>query len=95
MSVKVRKQVYIDPHQEKQLKQQAAETGMSEAEIIRHAIDFWLAEQARRTRANQAWARARVLMEERYAQGGVHGGRTWTRDELYEERLSRYGSDPD
>ena len=33
--------------------------------------------------------------EERYAQGGVHGGRTWTRDELYEERLSRYGSDPD
>jgi hypothetical protein len=27
------------------------------------------------------------------AQGPVSGGRTWTREELYEERLSRYGHD--
>ena len=95
MPVMVRKQIYIEPHQETQLKQQAAETGMSEAEIIRKAIDDWLEEQTRRRRAKKAWVKARVLMEERYARGDVLGGRTWTRDELYEERLDRYERDTD
>jgi len=90
MGVMVRKQVYIEPRQETQLKQRAAETGMSEAEIIRQAIDRWLDEEARQRQAEEAWEKARTLMEERYAQGAVPGGRTWTRDELYEERLSRY-----
>jgi hypothetical protein len=95
MPVMVRKQVYIEPRQETQLKQQAAETGMSEAEIIRKAIDYWLEEQTRQRHAREAWAEARALMEERYAQGSVPGGRTWTRDELYEERLGRYERDTD
>jgi predicted DNA-binding protein len=93
MSVMVRKQVYIEPRQETQLKQRAAETGMSEAEIIRQAIDHWLEEEARRQRAAEAWEKARVLMEDRYAQGAVPGGRTWTRDELYAERMGRYDHD--
>ncbi len=90
MSVMVRKQVYIKPRQETQLKQRAAETGMSEADIIRQAIDYWLEEEARQRQAKESWERARALMEERYAQGAVPGGRTWTRDELYEERLTRH-----
>jgi len=90
MAMMVRKQVYIEPRQETQLKQQVAETGMSESEIIRKAIDRWLEEQARQHQAQETWAKARVLMEERYVQEAVPGGRTWARDELYEERLSRY-----
>ncbi len=90
MSVMVRKQVYIKPQQEKLLKQRAAEMGVSEAEIIRQAIDHWLEKEARQRQAEKAWEKARALMEERYAQGAVPGERTWTRDELYEERLSRY-----
>jgi hypothetical protein len=93
MSVMVRKQVYIEPRQETQLKQRAAETGMSEAEIIRQAIDHWLEEEVRRRRAAEAWKKARALMEDRYAQGAVPGGRTWTRDELYAERMGRYDHD--
>jgi protein subunit release factor B len=85
MSVMVRKQVYIKPQQETRLKQRAIETGMSEAEIIRQAIDYWLAEQARKHRTEKAWEKAQALMEERYAQGAVPGERIWTRDELYEE----------
>lgn len=95
MSTMVRKQVYIEIRQEEQIKQQAAESGMSEAEIIRQAIDCWLEEQTRRRQAEEAWAQAVAFMEERYAQGPVPGGRTWTRDELYEERLSRYGRHTD
>jgi hypothetical protein len=90
MSVMVRKQIYIEPRQETQLKQRAAETGMSEAEIIRQAIDHWLEEEARQRQAEEAWEKARALMEERYAEGTVPGRRTWTRDELYEERLGQH-----
>lgn len=91
MSVMVRKQVYIKPRQDAMLKQRAVETGVSEAEIIRQAIDHWLEEAARQRQAKEAWEQARTLMEELYAQGPVEGqGWTWTRDELYEERLSRY-----
>ena len=94
MNVMVRKQIYIKPRQETQLKQQATETGMSEAEIIRQAIDHWLEEAARQRQAEKAWEKARTLMEERYAQGPVEGqGRTWTREDIYEERVSRYGRD--
>ncbi len=39
MASKVRKQIYIDPDQESTLKQLAKDTGISEAEIIRQAID--------------------------------------------------------
>ena len=88
MTTMVRKQVYIEPQQEEHLKQRAAETGMSEAEIIRRAIDWWLKDEVRRHRAEQAWEKARALMEDRYAQGPVPGGRTWTRDKLYGERLN-------
>jgi hypothetical protein len=88
MTTMVRKQVYIEPQQEAQLKQRAAETGMSEAEIIRRAIDSWLKDEVRRLRAKQAWEKARSLMEERYTRGPVPGGRTWTRDELYDEQLN-------
>jgi hypothetical protein len=88
MTTMVRKQVYIESEQEAQLKRRAAETGMSEAEIIRQALDWWLKDETRRLRAKQAWERARALMEERYTRGPAPGGRTWTRDELYDERLT-------
>jgi hypothetical protein len=89
----VRKQVYIEPRQEQMLKEAAAETGMTEAEIVRRAIDLWVESEEKRHRAQEAWKKARALIEERIAEGPVPGGRTWTREELYEERLNRYGRD--
>jgi hypothetical protein len=93
MSVMVRKQIYIEPRQEELLKQAAAETGMTEAEIIRRAIDLWGESEEKRRQAQEAWKEARAFIEDLIAQGPVPGGRTWTREELYEERLSRYGRD--
>lgn len=92
METLVCKQVYIESRQEELLKQWTAKTGMSEADIIRQALDQWLeAEEARRRRALAAWKEARTFIEARAAQGPVPGKRTWTRDELYEERMNRYG----
>ena len=90
MSVMVRKQVYIEPQQDDMLKQAAAETGMTESEIIRNAIDLWGESEGKQRRAQEAWEQARTFIEALRAKGPVPGERTWTREEVYEERLSRY-----
>lgn len=87
----VRRQVYLKSRQDVQIKRLAAERSTTEADIIREAIDMLLSETARQRQAQKAWDETLAFMEARYAQGAVSGGRTWTRDELYEERLSRYG----
>jgi hypothetical protein len=91
MSTMVRKQVYIEPRQDRLLKEWTAETGMTEAEVFRQAIDAWLAEAERMRRAKAAWQEERAFIESLIAQGPAPGGRRWTREALYEERLSGYG----
>lgn len=96
MTQMVRKQIYIDRHQKAQLKRAAKARGVSEAELIRQAIDQKLAGGTKGTpRDPEAWARAVALMRSLQAQGPLPSRRrTWTRDELYEERESRYGRRP-
>jgi hypothetical protein len=88
----VRKQIYIEPHQEQLLKRRAEELQISEAELVRRAID-----QIGRTTTLvssdlrlRAWEEAKALMEERMKMVVPQTGRSWTRDELYDERLERY-----
>jgi hypothetical protein len=89
MSQLVRKQVYIESRHERILKRATAETGLSEAEIIRQAIDLWQEHVVERQRARQLWAQERAFIESWTALGAVPGGRSWTREELYEERLDQ------
>jgi hypothetical protein len=96
MTQMVRKQIYIDKRQKAQLKRAARARGVSEAELIRQAIDQKLAGGTENTpRDPQAWTRAVALMRSLQAQGPLpNRRRTWTRDELYDERESRYGPHP-
>ena len=84
MATKVRKQIYIEAHQDTILKQIADETGLSEAEFIRQAIDH----QARLFRPAKtdlaAWAREKAFITGLIEQGPIGGGRSWQREELYE-----------
>ena len=89
MATMVRKQVYIEPRQDELLKQWAEETGKTEAEIFRQALDRWMSGEQRRRQAKAAWEEERTFIEARIDQGPVPGGRTWTREELYDERLNR------
>jgi hypothetical protein len=91
MTTMVRKQVYIEPQQDELLKQWAEETGRTEADIVREALDQWLASERRRREAQAAWETERAFIESQIAEGPGNGGRTWTREELYEERVSRHG----
>jgi hypothetical protein len=93
MTTMIRKQVYLEPRQDLQIKQLAEERGTTEAHIIRKAIDLLLSEAQRQQRAQAAWEEAHALMEARAqyavspAQAEEHA---WTRDDLYAERLERY-----
>ena len=84
MATKVRKQVYIESYQEEILKRLARETGISEAEFIRQAIDRY-GQSLRPARHNLgAWEKERAFIDRLIQQGSVPGGRTWQREELYE-----------
>jgi len=84
MSVKVRKQIYLEPEQEVVLKRLSQQTGMSEAEIIRQAVDRQTRLLRFRRRDRQAWERELAFIEGFLQQGPLSGGRTWRREDLYE-----------
>ena len=80
----VRKQVYIERAQDERLKQQAAEEGASEAELIRRGIDM-VTGKGRERRRDEAWQRLLQMMEARAKMKVPQQPRTWTRDELYDD----------
>jgi hypothetical protein len=86
MSTMVRKQIYIEAQQEAALKHITKERQISEAEIIRQAIARWLEEDERARRTTELWEEEQAFIEALLAQGPVPGGRTWTRDAIYEDR---------
>ncbi len=92
---KVRKQIYLEKRQDQQLKRLAEARGVSEAEVIRQALD-----QAHTGVKSQPVSRDRSAMEALIKDAlarrelGITGEPyRWNREELYEERLARYGPD--
>jgi hypothetical protein len=93
MSQKVRKQIYIEKRQQTLLRRLARTRGVSEAELIREAIDQQASSGAQSAPDPAAWAEARRLMLAMPAHGSAPGrSRTWRREDLYEERLRRVDS---
>lgn len=92
MSRMVRKQVYIEPRQEELLKRQARELGTTEAELIRRGIDQIGRAPAARPADRRAWEEAKAFIQQRMRLTAPQTGRSWTRDELYDERLQRFSS---
>ena len=93
----VRKQIYIEAQQEAHLKRVARARGVSEAEVIRHAIDRQVLGRSWELRSGDAaaWKKALKVMRSlttRRRRSGPAGA--WTREEAYAERLSRHGRHP-
>jgi len=84
MVVKIRKQIYIEPHQDALLKRLAGELKVTEAEIIRQAIDRY----TRFTRFSKQdlsiWEREKSFITHLIQQGPVPGKRIWKRESLHE-----------
>jgi hypothetical protein len=91
MAQMMRKQVYIEPVQDANLKKQAKLLGITEAEVIRRALDRQMALLVPGLRDLTAWEREKAFIAERKAGRPLPGGRKFRREEAYEERLDRYG----
>ena len=93
----VRKQIYIQRRQQEILRRLARTLGVSEAELIRQALDHQVSAGSRSAQPDpDAWKKAHRFMLARHARGPLRGrARTWTRDDLYEDRVSRYARRPD
>lgn len=87
----IRKQIYIESRQDTTLKQQAKALGITEAEVIRRAIDRQMALVRLNVRDLKAWEREKTFIAKRMAKGRAPGGRLWKRKDAYEERLMHYG----
>ena len=85
MTTKIRKQIYINREQQFFLKRISTSQNISEAEIIRLAIDKY-AQTYQIPNSNQtAWENERAYIEQLIALGPVSGGRSWSREDLYDE----------
>ena len=87
----IRKQVYIEPMQDTVLKKRSRMLGITEAEVIRRAIDAQVVLVHSGVRNLEAWEREKAFIAERMAGGPVSGGRKFRREDAYEDRFSRCG----
>jgi sensor domain CHASE-containing protein len=92
MARMVRKQIYIQKQQQEILKRLARARGLSEAELIRQAIDHQVGSGVQSILPDPAaWDEAHQFMLALRARGPLQDQpRNWTREDLYEERLSRH-----
>lgn len=93
MKQMVRKQIYIQKDQEARLKKVAELTRLSEAEIIRRALENEMHQTIvyRPLYDDEAMRRLAAFWEELDKRGPVMPRpRNWTREELYEDRMKRY-----
>lgn len=92
----IRKQVYLDQRHDRMLKRRARQRGVTEAAIIREALDR--AEvgassvSGRSPSLDPAAGERTVVFMRSLAARRPKGpaGRTWTREGLYEDRIGRW-----
>jgi hypothetical protein len=90
----VRKQIHIARHQQMLLARMAAARGVSEAEIIRRAIDREAMGEATQSVASDATALDEIIQFalSRRQQETAGAAYKWSREDAYSERLNRYAS---
>ncbi|MDP2232348.1 MAG: hypothetical protein Q8K89_01830, partial [Actinomycetota bacterium] len=75
--------------QDEALAAEADRLGVTQAEIVRRAIDAWLSDTSHESR-RAAWIRAQRIMEEIRAKGPVEPSpHRWERGELHERKSVR------
>ncbi len=84
MSHTTRKQIYIDPRQDRLLKRKAVELNTTESELIREGIDMLLTGGKTISRDIGAWDAEKKYIQSHIKKGPIKGGRNWKREELYD-----------
>jgi len=88
----VRKQIYIQELHERQLRRLADSRGISQAEVVRQAIDSQARGEGETGIVDPgAWQQAMEFMHSLQGKGKTEQApQRWQRDELYSERLKRH-----
>jgi hypothetical protein len=89
----IRKQVYIEEHHDRLLKHRARQRGVTEAEIIREALDRAdVGDSGAGHISDPAAGRKAISFMRSLARRRrkAPAGRDWTRESLYEERIGRW-----
>jgi hypothetical protein len=86
----VRKQVYIEAEQDDEIKRLAQQLGVTEAYVIRRGIELVKRDlKEPKTLDIEAGRRLLGKLRERASAGPrSDGGRTWTREDAYDERIA-------
>jgi hypothetical protein len=92
MAQLIRKQIYLKRRQQALLKKLAKSSGLTETELIRQWVEQRINSDTSLRRDKSAWERERAFIQSRMMLKAVATLRQWTRDEIYEERLSRHGA---
>ncbi len=97
MAKMVRKQIYIQDRQERLLRRIAETRGVSQAEVVRQAIEGQAAGERGTGEVNPvAWERALALIESLQKRSAAdRRPQRWSREDLYEDRLISHDRDPD
>lgn len=80
----IRKQIYIEPRQDKLLKRLAKKNGKTEAALIRQAIDQYAGEMEARQKRIAAWEEEMKFAREWRKHGPEPEKWKWNREELYD-----------
>lgn len=80
----VRKQIVIEPEQERALEEHAKALGVSQSALIRQAIDLLLRDAEEQEQRRAAWEFLKSEFERADREGWGSGGRRWTREELHD-----------
>jgi hypothetical protein len=89
----IRKQVYIEERHDRLLKQRARQRGVTEAEIIREALDRAAVGDLRASHVGDPAAGRKAISFMRSLarrRRKAPAGRGWTRESLYDERIGRW-----
>ncbi len=90
MAQMIRKQVYIDAENERFLKERARQLGITEAEVVRQALAD-AERQVKNESRREALDRLLTYIREHRTFDAPKTGWTFNREELYDERLDRFG----
>ncbi len=84
MATKIRKQIYLEQAQDARLKEIVQQTGQSEAEIIRQALERHASQTPYIKRDLRAWEAERRYIQNMIEQGEVESTWKWKREELHD-----------
>lgn len=84
----IRKQIYIDPRQERLLKRKASQLHVSESELIRDGIEKVLKTWMAFRRDIHAWDAEKKFILSLLKRGAITGKRTWNREDIYDRKIS-------